>query len=87
MPTRSSASITSPSAWSRRLREERGFAPGLTRRIHDHFKRIDDVRPLFASFHWAYYAAERVGAELGELVHGVELLHAGTDRLGPRLFH
>lgn len=53
-----------PYELGRRLREERGFSPDLARRIHDHFKRIDDVRPLFASFHWAYYAAERVGAEL-----------------------
>lgn len=53
-----------PYELARRLREERCFAPDLARRIHDHFKRIDDVRPLFASFHWAYHAAERLGAQL-----------------------
>jgi UDP-2,3-diacylglucosamine pyrophosphatase LpxH len=54
-----------PYELEQRLLETRGFSPAQARRIHDVFKRIDDVRPLFASFRWAYSAVERLGADLG----------------------
>lgn len=53
-----------PYELEQRLLESRAFTPDQARRIHDYMKRIDDVRPLFASFRWAYNAAERIGADL-----------------------
>ena len=53
-----------PYELEQRLLESRAFSRDQARRIHDTMKRIDDVRPLFASFRWAYYAAERIGADL-----------------------
>src|SRR5208282_3202145 len=32
--------------------------------LHRALQQIEDVRPLFASFHWAYYAVSRLGGEL-----------------------
>lgn len=53
-----------PYELERRLLDSRAFSPTRAREIHDIMRRIDDVRPLFASFRWAYYAAERLGAEM-----------------------
>lgn len=47
-----------------RLQESRAFPPELVNRIHRGLQRIEDVRPLFASFHWAYYAVSRLATEL-----------------------
>ena len=47
-----------------RLADSRRFAPALVERLHQAMKRIEDVRPLFASFHWAFYAARRLGTDL-----------------------
>ncbi|MFT3764671.1 MAG: hypothetical protein QM820_04000 [Minicystis sp.] len=52
-----------PYELAQRLVEDHVFSPEDARRIHEIMKRIDDVRPLFASFRWAYHAAERIGAE------------------------
>jgi UDP-2,3-diacylglucosamine pyrophosphatase LpxH len=49
----------------RLLVDSRSFSPELAARVADRFHRIEDVRPLFASFHWAYYAVRALGAELG----------------------
>jgi UDP-2,3-diacylglucosamine pyrophosphatase LpxH len=63
-----------------RLSDERGFSPALVDRIHRHLKRIEDVRPLFASFHWAFYAISQLGAELDR--EQARRLHAAlTDTL------
>jgi UDP-2,3-diacylglucosamine pyrophosphatase LpxH len=48
----------------RRLLSSPGFSPALAKRIHSQYRRIEDVRPLFASFHWAHYAATRIAADL-----------------------
>ena len=53
-----------PYELEQRLLESRLFPPDLVGRIHQRMKRIDDVRPLFASFRWAYHAADQLGAEL-----------------------
>jgi UDP-2,3-diacylglucosamine pyrophosphatase LpxH len=47
-----------------RLLDARGFAPDLVERIHWKMMRIEDVRPLFASFHWAFYEVSRIAAGL-----------------------
>jgi UDP-2,3-diacylglucosamine pyrophosphatase LpxH len=47
-----------------RLLESRLFPPPLANRVHERMKRIQDVRPLLASFRWAYYAIERVSTDL-----------------------
>ncbi len=48
----------------RRLSTMPGFSRALVERVHRHYKRIEDVRPLFASFHWTFYAATRIAREL-----------------------
>lgn len=53
-----------PYELARRLRESRAFSAEKVRQIHDFMRRIDDVRPLFASFRWAYHAIARIGREL-----------------------
>lgn len=53
-----------PYELERRLLDARAFEPALARRIHDYMKRIDDVRPLFASFRWAFHALDRLAADL-----------------------
>jgi len=53
-----------PYELAQRLLESRAFTPEEARRIHERMKRIDDVRPLFASFRWAYYAVEQLASEL-----------------------
>jgi UDP-2,3-diacylglucosamine pyrophosphatase LpxH len=55
-----------PYELAQRLLETRHFLPEEAQRVHDDMKRIEDVRPLFASFRWAYYESERIGARLGE---------------------
>ena len=47
-----------------RLLDSGAFPERLANRIHHRFKRIEDVRPLFASFHWAYHEMGRIAAEL-----------------------
>jgi UDP-2,3-diacylglucosamine pyrophosphatase LpxH len=53
-----------PYELEQRLLESRMFTPEDARAIHDRMKRIDDVRPLFASFRWAYFAVEQLGRDL-----------------------
>jgi UDP-2,3-diacylglucosamine pyrophosphatase LpxH len=55
-----------PYELEQRLLETRAFGAHEARRVHGSMKRIEDVRPLFASFHWAYHEIERIGAHLGE---------------------
>ena len=47
-----------------RLLDSRAFSSDLANHIHRRLKRIEDVRPLFASFHWAYYEVRRLTAKL-----------------------
>ncbi len=47
-----------------RLLDSGAFSERQADDIHRRFKRIEDVRPLFASFHWAYHAVRRIAGEL-----------------------
>ncbi len=47
-----------------RLLDSCSFSAKLAGQIHRRLMRIQDVRPLFASFHWAHYAVGRMAAEL-----------------------
>src|SRR5262249_969929 len=49
-----------------RLLDSKALPPEVADRVHQRLKRIEDVRPLFASFRWAYYAVERIAAEIAE---------------------
>jgi UDP-2,3-diacylglucosamine pyrophosphatase LpxH len=55
-----------PYELAQRLLEDRAFGAHEARRVHASMKRIEDVRPIFAAFRWAYYETERIGAHLGE---------------------
>jgi UDP-2,3-diacylglucosamine pyrophosphatase LpxH len=70
-----------PYELEQRLLESRVFSRGQARRVHDVMKRIDDVRPLFASFRWAHYAAERIGADLVDRTAERQLRIALDDSL------
>jgi UDP-2,3-diacylglucosamine pyrophosphatase LpxH len=48
----------------RRLLDTRAFSEAQAARIHRKLQRIEDVRPLFASFHWAFHAVSCLSAEL-----------------------
>jgi hypothetical protein len=54
-----------PYEMRRRLLDDRAFSPDLAERIARRLHRIEDVRPLFASFHWAYDALAGMATELG----------------------
>ena len=70
----------------RRLLDSRAFPEGLAQRIHRRLQRIEDVRPLFASFHWAFYAVSRLSTELdplqGRILQGA--LHDSVRTLASR---
>jgi hypothetical protein len=48
----------------RRLVEDRTFSPEDAARIHRRMKRIEDVRPLLAAFHWTVYEVQCLCKEL-----------------------
>ena len=54
-----------PYELAQRLVESGAFTEAQAQRVHAIMKRIDDVRPLLASFRWAYHAIDRIGVELG----------------------
>ncbi len=47
-----------------RVRDSHAFPAEIAEGVIRRMKRIEDVRPLFASFHWAYYEVSRLGVEL-----------------------
>ncbi|MFS8065516.1 MAG: hypothetical protein ACMG6S_04005 [Byssovorax sp.] len=49
----------------RRLGEESVFSPEHANRIHTLMKRVEDVRPLMSTFHWASYETKRLAAVMG----------------------
>ncbi len=48
----------------RRLFAEKAFSPEEAESVHDRMKRIEDVRPLFAAFHWAVYELQRLRSRM-----------------------
>ncbi|APR86638.1 Hypothetical protein A7982_11987 [Minicystis rosea] len=54
-----------PYELAQRLVESGAFTVAEAGRVHEIMKRIDDVRPLLASFRWAYHAIDRIGVDFG----------------------
>ncbi len=70
-----------------RLLDSTVFSAEVADSVIRRMKRIEDVRPLFASFHWSYYEVSRVGAELSrEQAHVLEAALDETVRALARRF-
>lgn len=48
----------------RRLADSRQLSAAEKKHVYRRMQRIEDVRPLLASFQWAYYEADRLGGAL-----------------------
>ncbi len=60
-----------------RLLTTSAFPAELAHQVHRKLMRIEDVRPLFASFHWAHYAVRCLSADLHQ--EHAHILQAALD--------